>query len=166
MNKVIVTMAIGDKYSRFYDKHCKAGFEEYADKYGYEYICIKTPLDKTHRASDRSPAWQKLLILSQEWSSRYDQVVWVDSDILINNLSALDITFNTPIEKVSAVEAYSIPTKALHDEGLLRQYSEWTRLGVPFIKNLTPASYYENRGIFNRKTSTKDCNFIKKSFSK
>jgi len=73
--------------------------------------------------------------------------VWIDTDVIINNQEAPDIAAYVPVEKVGAVEAYSIPTKEIQKLALLRQYDNWKKSGISYIDNITPGSYYENRGI-------------------
>lgn len=146
-NKAIVTLAIGQRYVDMFDLLCRNEWQRYCDKYGFDLIVIKEPLDSSERAQSRSPAWQKLLICSQEWSKKYSQIVWVDTDIIINLNNAPDICSNLPIEKVSAVETWSIPTRHVHDISLKRSYASWEKQGVKYIDNLTPELYYKNRGI-------------------
>ena len=105
-----------------FDQLCKHEWTIYAEKYNFDLIVLKQSLDDSDRARLRSPAWQKLLILSQSWSNQYDQIVWLDSDIIINNKNAPDISENLPIELISAVDAYQIPNKEYHDIGLERIY--------------------------------------------
>lgn len=145
--KAIVTLAVGDRYLKMFEKYCRKNWQIYADKFGYDLIIITEPLDNSERAKLRSPSWQKLLILSQDWSNKYKQIVWIDSDIIINNYNAYDICFGVPVEKIGAVETYSIPTRDLNQIALRRSYEEWKKLGIQFIDNLTPESYYLNRGV-------------------
>jgi hypothetical protein len=147
MKKAIVTLAIGEKYLTSFHNICHKNWDVYCDKFGYDLIVLIDPLDCSKRANDRSPAWQKLLILSQPWSNEYDRIVWVDIDVIINNQNAYDICDGVPIDMIGAVDSYSIPTKEIHDISLKRMYNEWEASGVPFINNLTPSEYYTNRGI-------------------
>jgi hypothetical protein len=89
--KAIVTLAIGERYLKMFERYCWKNWQVYADKYNYDLIVITDPLDNSERAKLRSPAWQKLLILSQDWSDKYEQIVWIDTDIIINNENAYDI---------------------------------------------------------------------------
>ena len=84
-DKAIVTLAIGKRYSDAWKESCEANWSRYANKNGYDLVCIDTPLDTSERARSRSPAWQKCLILSQAFATRYSRIVWVDADILINS---------------------------------------------------------------------------------
>lgn len=104
--KAIVTLAIGKHYLERWQKLCADNWSKYANNYGYDIICIDTPLDNSLRAQSRSPAWQKCLILSDERIKKYNQVVWIDSDILINPNSPC-IVSQVPDDKVGAVNAFA-----------------------------------------------------------
>jgi hypothetical protein len=145
--KALVTLAIGEKYERMFDRYCKKSWSNYCNNHSYDLVVITNSLDETHRGSERSPAWQKLLILSQDWSSKYEQVIWVDTDVMINAKLAPDIAEIVPVDKVGAVETYSIPSKEIHGIALQRAYDNWRSQGVNYIDNITPGLYYENRGI-------------------
>lgn len=151
MKKAIVTLCIGEKYKNLFDKYCRSNWTDYCTMFDFDLIVIDHDLDTSERASKRSPSWQKLLILSQPWSNKYDQIVWVDTDVIINTSNAYDITDGVPLEKVGGVNQYAIPTKEIFDISLKRLYDVWARDKVPFIDNRTPASYYTNRGLpFNQ----------------
>ena len=147
MKKAIVTLAVGQKHEEMFNNFCKNNWQKYCENYDYDLIVINEPLDKSRRALERSVAWQKLLILSQEWSDNYDQIVWIDSDVIINYQQAKDITSHVSIEKVGAVESYSIPSKISHDIALKRRYDYWKKNNIPYIDNLAPGDFYKNRGI-------------------
>jgi hypothetical protein len=150
MKKAIVTLAIGDKYQKIFEAYCRKSWEIYSNKFDYDLIVIKESLDKSERASKRSPAWQKLLILSQEWSSEYNRIVWIDLDVVINNSRSYDICDSVPIELVGAVEAYSIPSKEIHDIALARNYEYYKKNNISYIDNMLPSQYYTNREILGQ----------------
>jgi hypothetical protein len=145
--KVLCTLAVGTKYEKMFARYCKKNWSEYCSNYSYDMVVITNLFDDSIRGRERSPSWQKLLILSQDWSSQYEQVVWVDADVMINAKIAPDITKILPVHKVGAVETYSIPSEAIHKIALQRQYDAWHAQGVNFIDNATPSLYYEKRGI-------------------
>ena len=80
----IVTLLIGEHYQAIWEKLCRASWEAYANHCGLDIIVIRTPLDTSARAAARSPAWQKLLIFRQPWAARYERIIWLDADIIIN----------------------------------------------------------------------------------
>ena len=107
-SKAIVTLAIGQRFINMWQDLCKANWQNYADKHGYDLICIDKPLDNSERAKQRSPAWQKCLILSQDFAQSYERIVWVDLDILINASNAPCIVEGVPKDKVGAVKDGSL----------------------------------------------------------
>lgn len=145
--KALVTLAIGEKYKRLFERYCQDSWKYYCARHSYDLIVVTRHLDDSERGRDRSPAWQKLLILSQEWSKAYEQIVWVDTDIIINNQLAPDIVSFVPGNKVGAVETYSIPSREIYEIALKRKYEIWRQKGIKFVNSITPGLYYENRGI-------------------
>ena len=158
MKKAIVTITIGKKYENLFNKNCKNNWQKYCEKFNYDLIVINQSLDNSKRSRERSPAWQKLLILSQSWSKNYDQIVWIDSDVVINYKLAGDISKIVEKEKVGAVDAYSIPSKEIYQLSLKRAYDNWSKNGIKYISNLKPEEYYQKRGL-----NAKDINAVVQS---
>lgn len=113
MKTALVTLAIGDYHHELWHKVSRRSWRAYVERHGYDLIVLDRPLDESPRARSRSPAWQKLLILNPEICGRYDRVVWVDSDILINPL-APGILEGVPVEKIGAVDEMLVPGKDEH----------------------------------------------------
>jgi hypothetical protein len=143
--KAIVTLTIGEKYLRSWKEDCEANWQEYATKHGYDLICVDQPLDTSDRANKRSPAWQKCLVLSQEFSNRYERIVWIDSDILINTSKSPSVTDDVPIDKVGAVEMFCYAKEAgsIGQEALNRMFDFW-KLAVI---NPKAQDYYTKYGL-------------------
>jgi hypothetical protein len=146
-DKAIVTLALGDNYLKQWEKSCKSNWSAYADRHGYDLICIDQPLDNSDRAKGRSPAWQKCLVLSQDFSRQYERIVWVDSDILINPVNAPCIVQSVPTEKIGATGAYSSPTPELYSQILKRQYEYYEYCGDNPVINHTPKDFYSVWGL-------------------
>lgn len=146
-SKAIVTLAIGETYWQRWQKYCQDNWQIYADKYGYDLICIDKPLDTLERAQARSPAWQKCLVLSQDFSDKYERIVWMDSDILINSASAPEIAENIAIEKVGAVNYWDYPTPELFAQMLIRLYEYNEANGFKYAKDSSAKEYYSNYGL-------------------
>jgi len=72
-NKAIVTLVYGKKYQDYFKKFCEKNWKEYANKHGYDIVLFDQLLDKTERALNRSPSWQKCLALSHEDLDKYKQ---------------------------------------------------------------------------------------------
>jgi hypothetical protein len=124
-SKAIVTLVIGDRYRCQWEELCRRNWAQYADKHGYDLLCLDKPLDSSARAAARSPAWQKCLILSTNFAKSYEQIVWVDSDILINKNLAPSIASCVPIEKVGGVNLWAAPGAAEFQRALFRLNQIW-----------------------------------------
>lgn len=99
----LVTMLIGESYQDYWKAYCQPTWKGYADRHGLDLIPLTEPIDNSPRALARSPAWQKCLILSQPFSADYDQIVWVDADIIINFDEAPLLTERVPLGKIGGV---------------------------------------------------------------
>jgi hypothetical protein len=142
----IVTLAVGARHKRLWQARCLRNWSRYAERHGYDLICIDEPLDVSERARRRSPAWQKCLILDQGFAARYERVVWIDADVLINP-AAPSIVEDLPVEQVGAVDEYATPTPELHAENLTKLYRHWEATGTGFIRNETARDYYATYGL-------------------
>lgn len=134
--KAIVTLAIGKHYRERWYKLCADNWQRYADQHSYDLICIDEPLDNSPRAQSRSAAWQKCLILGDQRVQKYDRVVWIDSDILINPHSPC-IVADVPHDKVGAVDMFarlhqSLPGK---DHRLVDRHAEFWQWPVYTAKD-------------------------------
>ncbi len=145
-SKLIVTLAIGPRYLQAWKRLCESNWRKYADIHGYELLCIDHPLDESDRARRRSPAWQKCLILNQPFSQDYERIVWIDADIVINTALAPSIAEGIPLEKVGAVDAFSMPSREVCLQGLQRCYEYWGASGASVIRD-TPKNYHVNYGL-------------------
>jgi hypothetical protein len=146
-SKAIVTLAIGKRYKKNWERLCRSNWQRYAEKHGYDLICIDQPLDLSERAQNRSPAWQKCLVLSQEFSGQYEQIAWVDSDILINYSIAPCIFKETPVEKVGAVADWASPLPQLFLQTMQRRNEYFDYVGIDFVDDPAPEYYYKNYGL-------------------
>jgi hypothetical protein len=77
--KILTTFAIGQRYEALWNTYCKASWEHFAARHGYELVVI----NKMLRADSRSPAWQKLAL--PEYFSNAEQVLFVDADIIFSS---------------------------------------------------------------------------------
>src|SRR5262245_28169353 len=97
-------MALGDGFHDTWKRLCEPNWRLYAERHGFDLICLDRPLDTSTRARQRSASWQKCLILSQPFADDYERIVWIDADILINNRMAPDISAGVPVDKIGAAE--------------------------------------------------------------
>lgn len=75
----IVTFTIGERYEKAFELF-RPSWEKYCSKYGIDLIVIKEAF-----VQDVKIIAQKLLICNQTWSSQYDKICWIDSDIYISD---------------------------------------------------------------------------------
>ncbi|QWR76104.1 hypothetical protein [Candidatus Magnetomonas plexicatena] len=143
-NKAIVTMTIGETFQELWRTFCKPGWEKYAHKHGYDIICIDSLIDVSERAMARHMNWQKCLILSQDFSKKYDRIVWVDADILINANNAPSIVDEVPEGMVGAIDVFSSPTPGWFPVALQR-YMDITTGSDTFSPNVS--MYYKKFGL-------------------
>jgi hypothetical protein len=131
-SKALVTLAIGQKFLGNWKKLCQANWQKHADRHGYDIICIEKPLDDSARAQKRSPSWQKCLILGEESVNKYDRVVGVDGDVLINWANAPCIVEGVAVDKVGAAPEWPTPNEQLSAEARDRLFESW---GITDEKN-------------------------------
>ena len=150
MKTAIVTIAIGAAYSARFRAHCEGGWSRYADRHGFQLIVIEAPLDLTPRAAARSPAWQKCLVLRPDVAGSFDRVIWIDSDILIND-SAPSIAEGVPLEKIGATDEHLFPSPQLRRQMFmaLTQQAEAVNPGLAktWASYLDPADWHAAWGL-------------------
>jgi hypothetical protein len=146
-SKAIVTLAVGKKYLDQWRRLCQSNWQKYADQHGYDLICIDTPLDNSERAQKRSPAWQKCLVLSQGFSQKYERIVWIDSDILINCENAPCITAGVPVDEVGAVNEWATPSPDLYALSIARRNEYFKLSEIDYIDDITIEKFYKNCGL-------------------
>ncbi len=142
--KVIVTLAIGETYRERWLRLCAPSWQAYAQRHDYDLVCFTTPLDQSERAQQRSPAWQKCLILGHPQLRQRERVVWIDSDIVINP-DAPDLCNGIPLEHVGAVDEFSSPTPQAYRLALERFNWAWQKResGIQLPEEISPAVYYQ-----------------------
>jgi len=137
MKKALVTFAIGERHKTAFDTYFRKSVEDYAEKYNYDFICIEKPLH-TFTAPTRANGFliQKLLITTQPWSSKYDYIVWIDSDIFITPHAEDIINYCQNTTKVCATN------QASHINRRQRLLNQITR-----NYEQTSCQWYKDRGI-------------------
>ena len=111
MNKAaIVTLLIGEECTLQYNKFCKKSVEEYAKKHNFDIFLIDYLIDNSE---EKHVAWQKLLIGKIEELKKYETLIWIDSDIVINSKDAPNIIENIPKDRISAVRYHPLLSQPL-----------------------------------------------------
>jgi hypothetical protein len=98
----IVSFVIGEVYEKTWTRMCAPNWIRYARRIGADVILFKGRIDAGDVA--RSPAWQKLLILGLPWARRYERIIWLDSDIVINEGAPDILDYAGPVEKIGICE--------------------------------------------------------------
>ncbi len=172
--KALVTMCLGERYLAQWKKYCHSNWENYAKKHNYDLIIIDNSLDTSEKGKSRPPHWQKCLILNQNFSEKYERIVWIDSDIICNTELAPCIVEGVPAEKIGAVRSWgaeqspkrlarnrqlrhwgiSEPTQrdTYQKYGIQTDYNEIVQTGVlvlspKYHQNILEKAYYEHIGV-------------------
>ncbi len=139
-----MTLVMGERYGSLWRTFARDSWLAYADRHRLDVIAIDRPIDDSPRARKRSPAWQKLLILGQDFATKYDRLVWVDSDIVMNPAAPL-VTDGVPIERIGAVDEFSLPSPTEHALAVER-IGRAGGLGRDRVW-FTASAYYESWGL-------------------
>lgn len=134
MKRALVTLAVGDVYLTAFHKYCLDSWYSYGQRHGYDIIVITELPDNSERALNRSPAWQKCLVGESQLVQQYEQVVWLDADIVINSFKSPCVCQGIATDKVAAVDDNSVPSYALHSlvKRRMEQVYGITDSGMPY----------------------------------
>lgn len=144
--RAIVTLLIGAKFQERWRRLCRANWQTYADRHGYDLVVLEQPLDDSARASGRSPSWQKCLALGSSAVRRYRQVVWIDADVLFNLIGAPDICETVPETRVGAVDSFADPSPEENRLALDRLWKMHGRNQDATQRYTKPEDVYRNYG--------------------
>lgn len=122
----MVTLLVGRPYQLAWQDLCEPGWRVYAERHGYDIVAIDRPLDNAPRAMARSPAWQKCLTLHPSVAGKYDRVVWLDADIVINP-QAPPVSGGVPLEKIGAIDEFAYPTLDAYRAFWQRMIEHWKK---------------------------------------
>jgi hypothetical protein len=142
------TIVIGQAYQETFDRYCRTRFERYAARHGYDAIVIT---ETVRDLPGRKFTWQKLCLPDLPWWREYEQIIFVDADILIaRDAPALPVIAEGKIGGVPDKLPYQINSgvlvyqpsdaiKALFDEALLDEDPFWDQ------RALTRVMLYQQR---------------------
>jgi hypothetical protein len=145
--KAIITLVSGRAYRSRFAKYCFSGWKSYAKRHGLELVLYENLFDHSPRAQARSAAWQKCLAIGADQSRRFEQVAWVDSDILINFRRAPNIFDEVEPSEIGAVKDFSFPTPKKYRQRLEYLIHFWGTLGISCSRSLTPQDYMIEWGL-------------------
>jgi len=143
----IVILAVGEDYLNKWKTYSKPSVEKYCERFDLELVVQTELLDVSDRAKSRSAAWQKCLIGTLPEVKKLDRVVWMDSDIVVNNANAGNIFELVPEGKIGGSEAFTFFNKPYYKFILSEMFKFWEKAGVQYIHNLTGKEFYQNYGI-------------------
>jgi len=109
MKVLLATIAVGEKYLIEYNHLFYESQKNYAVKNGYDFKVITNFLDKTI-TKNSTISFNKILVCSEEWSSDYDFIIFVDADILININSPPIHSYIDYEDCIGIVDEYSQPS--------------------------------------------------------
>jgi hypothetical protein len=109
LKTAIVIITIGQQRWQ-YERHFIPSIKAYADKHNFDFIQIRDMLDDTllPRPDDaymkQTICMQKCLIASQPWAQKYDVIIYMDADILVNVDKAPNILHEYMLGMIGAVD--------------------------------------------------------------
>lgn len=140
--KALVTVAIGDYTIDYWNRWFRPTWERYAERHGYDIVVIRDYVDGNPH--NRTANWQKLKIFDHPDAAPYEDVVWLDADILINYHSApcvVDHHSSDLVGLVSDKEAYfSVASVTDNLRRRLQTENGWDRI-------FTPREVYQRAGM-------------------
>jgi hypothetical protein len=145
--RAIVTLVVGKAYQNNFARYCLPNWNDYAKRHGMALVIHEELLDHSERARLRSVAWQKCLAVCHETSRKFEQVVWIDSDIIINSSNAPNIFEGVCLDEVGAVPDFAYPSVEGYRARLMYFFRQWDALGIPYVKNLTPQEFMTTWGL-------------------
>ena len=105
----LVIITIGQQRWQ-YEKLFIPSIKAYAAKWNYDFIQIKDMLDHTLQPKPndvymkQTICMQKCLLAQQSWAKKYDVVIYMDSDFLVNVDAAPNILTEYQLGKIAAVD--------------------------------------------------------------
>jgi hypothetical protein len=131
MSVLLVTLAIGHKYLEEYNRLFRKSQEDYAKKNNYDFKVITDYLNPmiTH---PHTISFNKILVCSQDWSTKYDYIIFVDADIFININSPPIHNYMDYKESIGIIDEYTQPTPLRRYK--LQQEAKWETSGTEYYK--------------------------------
>ena len=100
--KALVTLAVGGLHTSMLEL-TKPTWLKYAAKHGYDIVVFDDLVAPPAETESRKIHWQKCLILEHEDVCGYEDVVWLDTDVMINYHVAPCIVSHNNADKIGLV---------------------------------------------------------------
>lgn len=146
MKRALVTLVLGDRYKERFAAQAAPTFRAYAKAHGLTLVVLDRLLDHSDLGRSRSPAWQKCLIFRHPKVGTFDQVAWLDADIVINP-AAPSVFDDVPVESFAAVDAFASPSARAFASALAKTRAYLAQNGLTAPDDATPARFYRNYGF-------------------
>ena len=115
MKTAVCTLVVGSRFERLFRDYVFTSWQTYCRSHEYKLVVFRKPLAEP----GKSLAWQKLFILRQPELSRFEKIIWLDSDIVIKPKSP-------PIEVPAGRIGYTV------DPPRSQSVAEWyTQFNLP-----------------------------------
>lgn len=150
--KALTTMVIGNDYKAMWDSLYRKSVEAYADRHGYELVIIDDYIDTRPKGRERTPHWQKCLILEHPRLRDREHVAWIDADIFVNYHSGPCIVEHYQARDGGRGGIGAVPFGATFttDEAVDNRWNRAHRYGSGIFKRErgpTPAERYAEAGL-------------------
>lgn len=147
MKYAIVAQCLGERYQKMFDNLCRKNWENYAKKINADLIIVDRRLDLSQRSDSRCVVWEKLIIPEMQELQGYDQVLMLDTDIIINIEKAPSIFDFVPIGRIGVIESSSNPNPEIHKQTVENMYKYWDTIGHKYTRNIDSTSLYREYGF-------------------
>jgi len=146
MKRALVTLVLGDRYKERFAAQAAPTFRAYAKAHGLTLIVLDRLLDDDLLGRSRSPAWQKCLIFRHPKVKTFDQVAWLDADIVINP-AAPSVFDGVPAGAFGAVDAFASPSAQAFADAWAKTRAYLAQNGLTAPDDATPELFYRNYGL-------------------
>jgi hypothetical protein len=110
MSKILITtVCIGNKYLTQYEHFFHPSQKNYCQRHGYDFLVLTEGLSPISHADAIS--FNKALVFSQEFSKKYEWVVFIDADIYITPHAPPIGQELSKFSRIAMVDEYSQPTR-------------------------------------------------------
>ncbi len=146
MKRALVTLVCGDAYKARFASRVAPHLRAYAKAHGLSLVVLDRLLDVSPLGRDRSPAWQKCLVLRHPTLRACDQVAWIDADMLPRP-DAPNVFDGVAAETFGAVDQLQSPTPETYALAAANIRAYHVRHGVTGCADDTPQAFYGRYGF-------------------